>query len=219
MILKPNEQKLVKVKAPFVDGISGMAIIKIIDGGTYKTLLIKLKLTFNRAILDIMNKGKDTMILRPEEMIGIIDLRSLGYYKIKQGILQQNLSRYYRFKKAEKLCKYFNKFVNTLKKEREQKSLIDKYPWLDPDDERKCMMNREILEKYINLNNSCLDKEEKIKVMDMLYKYREAFSLGDEIGTCPNIEVKIDVTDKSPFFIRLYHVREEDKAFIDKEMK
>ena len=29
------------------------------------------------------------MILRPEEMIGIIDLRSLGYYKIKQGILQQ----------------------------------------------------------------------------------------------------------------------------------
>ena len=103
MILKLNEQKLVKVKAPFVDEISGMAIIKIIDGGTYKTLLIKLKFSHNRAILDIMNKGKDTMILRPEEMIGIIDLRSLGYYQIKQGILQQNFSRYYRFKEAEKL--------------------------------------------------------------------------------------------------------------------
>ena len=78
MILKLNEQKLVKVKAPFVDEISGMAIIKIIDGGTCSTLLIKLKFTHNRAILDIMNKGKNTMILRPEEMIGIIDLRSLG---------------------------------------------------------------------------------------------------------------------------------------------
>ena len=78
VILKPNEQKLVKVKAPFVDEISGMAIIKIIDGGTYSTLLIKLKFTCNRGTLDIMNKGKDTMILRPEEMIGIIDLRSLG---------------------------------------------------------------------------------------------------------------------------------------------
>ena len=55
--------------------------------------------------------------------------------------------------------------------------------------------------------------------MDALYKYREAFSLRDEIGTCLNIEVEIDVTDKSPFFIRPYHVREEDKAFIDKEMK
>ena len=159
------------------------------------------------------------MILRPKEMIGIIDLRSLGYYKIKQGILQQNLSRYYRFKEAEKLCEYFNKFVNMLKEEREQKSPTDKYPWLDPDDERKCMTDREILEKYINLNNSCLNKEEKTKVVDMLYKYREAFSLRDEIGTCLNIEVEIDVTDKSPFFIRPYHVRKEDKAFIDKEMK
>ena len=136
VILKPNEQKLVKVKAPFVDKISGLAIIKILDRGTYSTLLIKLEFTCNKAVLDIMNKGKDTMILRPDEMIGIIDLRSLGYYKIKQGILQQNLSRYYRFEKAEKHCEYFNKFVNTLKKQREQKSLIDKYPWLDPDDER-----------------------------------------------------------------------------------
>ena len=81
------------------------------------------------------------------------------------------------------------------------------------------MTDKEILEKYINLDNSCLRKEEKIKVMDMLFKYKKAFSLRDEIGTCPNIEVEIDVTDKSPFFIRLYHVREEDKAFVDKEMK
>ena len=50
----------------------------------------------------------------------------------------------------------------------------------------------------------------------MLYKYREAFNLRDEIGKCPNIEVEIEVTDKSPFFIRPYHVRKEDKAFIDK---
>ena len=46
--------------------------------------------------------------------------------------------------------------------------------------------------------------------MDMLYKYEEAFSLRDEIGTCPNIEVGIDVTDKFPFF-RPYLIREEDK--------
>ena len=82
----------------------------------------------NKAVLDIVNKGKDTMICRPEEMIGIIELRSLGYYKIKQGILQQNVSRHYRFKKAEKLCEYFNRFVNTLKKEKEQELPEDKYP-------------------------------------------------------------------------------------------
>ena len=53
----------------------------------------------------------------------------------------------------------------------------------------------------------------------MLYKYKEAFSLRDEKGTCPNIEVGMDVTDKYPFCIRPYHVREEDKKVIDKEMK
>ena len=127
-----------------------MAIIKILDGGTYSTLLIKLKFTCNKAVLDIMNKGKDTIVFKPGEMKGIIDLRSLEYYKIKQGIPQQNLSRYYRFEKAEKLCKYFNKFVNTLKKEREQKSPGDKYPWLDSDDNRRHMTDREILEKYMN---------------------------------------------------------------------
>ena len=108
VILKPDEQKLVKVKAPFIDKISGLAIIKIIDGSTYTTLLVKLKFTCNKAVLDIKNTGKETIFLRPKEMIGIVDIRSLGYYKIKQGTLQQNLSRYYRFEEAMKLCEYFN---------------------------------------------------------------------------------------------------------------
>ena len=81
------------------------------------------------------------------------------------------------------------------------------------------MTDRDILEKYIDLGTSCLNKEKKLKLMDMLYKYKEAFSLRDEIGTYPNIEVEIEVMDKSPFFIRPYHVREEDKVVIDKEMK
>ena len=63
------------------------------------------------------------------------------------------------------------------------------------------------------------NKQRENEVMDMVYKYKEAFSLRDEIGTCPNTEVEIDMMDKSPFFIRPYNVREEDQTFIDKEMK
>ena len=55
--------------------------------------------------------------------------------------------------------------------------------------------------------------------MDMLYKCKDAFSLRDDIGTYPNIEVEIDVTDKSPFFIRPYHVKEEVKNILDEERK
>ena len=140
----------------------------------------------------MVNNGTETMIFRPEKMIGIMNLRLLGYYKIKQGILQQNLSKYYRFERTEKLREYFNNFVNTLKKE----SLPEEnYPWLDPSDEQKYMTDREILYKYIDLENSCLTNEERKEVMEMLYKYREAFSLRDEIGMCPNIEVNTEVTN------------------------
>ena len=64
------------------------------------------------------------------------------------------------------------------------------------------MTDGEILEKYINLDNTCLTEKEKEEIMDTLYKYKEAFSIRDERGTCPSIEVGIDVMDKSPFFFR-----------------
>ena len=93
IILKPKEQKLIKVTPPFIDEMSGLAIVEILDGVTHSTLLIKLKFTSNAAIIDTVNNGTETMIFRPKEMLGIVDLRSLGYCKIKQGILQQNLSK------------------------------------------------------------------------------------------------------------------------------
>ena len=51
-------------------------------------------------------------------MLGILNLRSLESYKIKQGILKQNISKDYRFESADALCEQFNKFINALKKER-----------------------------------------------------------------------------------------------------
>ena len=78
------------------------------------------------------------------------------------------------------------------------------------------MADKEILDKYIDLEKSCLMGKEKEEVMEMLYKYKDTFSLRDEIGTYPYIKVEIEVTDKFPFFIRPYHVKEEDKALIDR---
>ena len=95
--LKPKEQSLIKVDTPFLDKISGLAIMKVLDKSSQSTMMLKLKFTWDLATLDITNSGLDTIIFDPNEMLGILDLRSLGYYKIKQGILQQNLSKYYRF--------------------------------------------------------------------------------------------------------------------------
>ena len=81
------------------------------------------------------------------------------------------------------------------------------------------MTDREILGKYINLEGSCLTKLEKQKLRNLIYEYKDAFSLRDELGTCPNIKVEIDVNNNSPFFIRPFHAKEEDKAILDIEMK
>ena len=148
-------------------------------------------------------------------MLGILDLRSIGYYKIKQGILQQNVSKCYRFESADTLCEHFNTFINTLRQERKDEVKED-YPGLDPSDEMRYMSAKRILEIYTDLDKSCLADTEKKQAKDMLYKYKEAFSLRNEIGTCLNIEVVIDVTDKSPFLVRPYHVKEEHKKFIGK---
>ena len=52
----------------------------------------------------------------------------------------------------------------------------------------------------------------------MLKQKRDAFSLRDEIGTCPYFEVKLQLRDDTPFFVRLYPIREEQKPIVQREM-
>ena len=218
VIIKPGENKLIPIEAPFIEEISGMAIVKIIDQGQKTPMMLKLKFIRNKATLDITNNTRETVIFDKKTSIGILDLRLLGYYKIKQGVLQQNLNKYYQFEEIDKVCVEFNKMVEVMRQE-EKNDSEKRYPWLDDTDERKYMTDEEILDKFINLKDSCLDEKERKQVMKILYAYKDVFSLRDEIGTCPNIEVNIEVTDNLPFFIRPYHVKEEDRAVLDKEMR
>ena len=210
MVVKPKEWKF--IEARFVDEILGLAIVKILDNKEQCMVVLKIKSVRNQASLDVTNNMQETNIFEPKQILGILDLRSLGYYKIKQGVLQQNLSKCYHFESTEKLCEEFNTLVNEIKEE-EKELKRDKYPWLDDSDERRHMTDKEILDKYIDLDSSCLTELEKMKVRDMIYEYREAFSLGDKIGTCPNIEIDIDVTDRTPFFIRPYNVKEKIREY------
>ena len=215
--IAPKMQKMVVIEAPFVEELSGMAIVKILDMKEQTTNMIKLKFIRNKAVFKITNNTHNPVTFGQREMIGVVDLRSLGFYKIKQEVLQEHLGKHYHFEVADDVCNQYNRFVNLMRKEEENSK--GKYPWLEDTDKRKYIMDREILDKYINLDNSCLTKVEKTQVRYLLYKYKDAFSLRGEIGLCPNIKIEIDVTDKSPFFIRPFHANEEDKIILDKEMK
>ena len=95
----------------------------------------------------------------------------------------------------------------------------DPYPWLAEDDPRGFQSDAEILFEKIDLKDSALTKKEKAKLMKMILKYRDAFSLRDEIGTCPNLTADIKVIDESPFFVRPFPLLEGDKPFMDKQME
>ena len=88
-------------------------MVKLLDKLIQRIIMLKVKFLRNTAMLDITNSSPKTIILNPEEVIGILDLRSLGYYKIKQGVLQQNLSRYYNFESSEEVHDQFNNLINS----------------------------------------------------------------------------------------------------------
>ena len=94
----------------------------------------------------------------------------------------------------------------------------DKYPWLDPDDPRRNMTDKEILRMKLNLKDSILNEKEKEEFLMKVEQFTDVFSLRDEIGTCPFIEVHLKLKDETPFFVRPYPMREEQKKVIQKEM-
>ena len=99
--IAPKLQKMVIVEAPFKAELSGMAMVKILDMKEQTTNMIKLKFIRNKAVLKIINKTQETVTFGRTEMMGIVDLRSLGFYKIKQEVLQEHLSRHNHFELAD----------------------------------------------------------------------------------------------------------------------
>ena len=67
------------------------------------------------------------------------------------------------------------------------------------------MTDQEILEKYVDLSDSDLSHAEKKSLYKVLLKCKEAFSVRDEIGLCPNMEIELELNDETPIFIRPFH--------------
>ena len=152
---------MVTIEAPFIEELSGMAMVTILDMKEQTTNMIKLKFIRNKAVLKITNKTHETVTFGRTEMMNIVYFRSLGFHKIKQEVLQEHLGKHYHFKLADDVYHQYNRFVNL--KRKEEGNSEGKFPWLEDTDQRKYMTDREILDKYVNLDNSCLTKVEKCR--------------------------------------------------------
>ena len=225
--LKPGCKRFVKCIAPFPTTLTGQAIIKIVQG--LRTITVQCKIHNNLAVLDLVNTSKTTMLFSTDSALGIVDIRSLGFYSIKHATLQYNLFKQLpQYNKiaddhAEQIkTKHVPKqgsHVEHVSQQKLQQSADDPYPWLDSQDPRRDMSDEEILRKYIDLSQSILNDSVKEELMQIILNHKSAFSLRDEIGECPNIKIDIEVIDESPFFVRPFPFSEEDKPIMDKQMQ
>ena len=188
--LKPGCKRFVKCIAPFPTTLTGTAIIKIVQG--LRTITVQCKIHNNLGVLDLVNTSKTTMLFSTDSALGIVDIRSLGFYNIKHATLQYNLSK--QLPQYNKIATHHAEQIKTkhvpkqgshvehVSQQKLQQSADDPYPWLDSQDPRRDMSDEEILRKYIDLNQSILNDSEKKELMQIILNHKSAFSLRDEIG-------------------------------------
>jgi len=197
--------------------ISGYVICKLYDGDL--TTTIKLKFVRGIAVINIQTKQLNQVLkLDPTAPLGVADLRSIGYFHVSGKTIYEALKDEMTLIDAHQTCDQFNRLVHA-EKLRTKMSSPEQYPWLEDDDWRKSASDEEILRKQIDLSNSHLSKQEKEDLMDLCLKHKEAFSLRDEVGECPYIRVHIELHDKTPFFVRPFPAKEENKPLIDRQME
>ena len=219
-----GEKAYIKVRAPFCDKLSGMICTKFFGRDMVYTLRVKFQ--DNQGVVQFRNGSNEIAQLRKDKAVGILDLRSIGYFKVgyQKMVNVAELSKafkmfHYKQIKCEAMTedwptsdqyvrvtgRYGNergKEMHENKKQNEIDRRLDPYPWLAEDDPRRHQTDEEILYEKVDLSNSALSRKEKTRLMKMVIKYRNAFSLRDEIGECPNLEADIKVIDDSPFFVK-----------------
>ena len=217
--VKPGGKAYLKIRMPFVEKLSGRALYKVFAGDINYTL--KLKVQDNQAVVEFKNKSNTTAELRKKTVLGILDLRSVGYFKVgyqKMVTMAESGNNFHMYHyqqiamgEPKAGCGLYFKMScdrtppqNTSnrseKSHREPRE--DPYPWLAEDDPRSFQSDAEILFEKVDLKDSALTKTKKAKLMKMILKYTDAFSLRDEIGAYPSLTADIKVIDESPFFIR-----------------
>ena len=75
-----GEKAYIKVKAPFCDKLSGLICAKFFSRDMVYTLRVKFQ--DNQGIVQFRNCSNETAQLRKDKAVGILDLRSNGYFKV-----------------------------------------------------------------------------------------------------------------------------------------
>ena len=220
VIIQPKGKKRIDAYMKFPTALTGMIIVKLT---TYCSYVVTAKVAVHKNTLsfEVVNTDDVPLTMPKNVPIGFGDARSLGFYHVSNNKVKDQLGKNYSFTPIH----LFQEQMNTISsqvarrfKPVRKNGVVDPYPWLEKDDPRRHMTDEEILEKTIDLSKSTMTVAEKKELMSIVKSHKAAFSLRDEIGECPNLTVKIDIVDDSPFFVCPFPIAEEDKPIMDRQM-
>ena len=148
---------LIKIKAPFGEMLSDRIMTKMF--GSEKAFTMKIRIENNQGCVQFVNKGHETIKLREHKAIGILDLRSVGYFKVSyQKLITMAESRQtfkvYHYQQVRKDPKeHLDDYHKMSKANRDEgcsarsqnnQDNTDKYPWLAKDDQE----DTKLMQKY-----------------------------------------------------------------------
>ena len=90
MTVQPGEVSIVWVEAPFCEPICGTGVAKFFCGDRVDTVMLRLINT--HGIVKYKNTSTKPVEINPDSPVGVMDLRSLGYFKVKYKDLVSHLS-------------------------------------------------------------------------------------------------------------------------------
>ena len=215
--LPPNGQTVIHLTGQLPTSFSsGFAVVHVKPlNNTLSIITTETEFINQTTCFTLRNTDHKSHTFTSQNPFGYFDTRSIGYYDPLTAT--QMLSSHHLIFPSH-LASISDQTYDRLIHEEPALGTQDPYPWLDPQDPRRFQTDRELLEQLIDLSESSLTPSEKEEFYDLLEQYKQAFSLRDEIGLAPHMQINLELTDTTPFFIRPFSVKEDMKPKIDKEM-
>ena len=216
-VIPPKSQNVIQLTGQLpLTFSSGFAVVHVLPLlNTLSIITTETEFLNQTTCFNLTNTNTTPRIFSQHIPFAYLDTRSIGYYDPSKALhmISQDPLIF-----TSNLASISEPYIDRLIHEEPPLDNKDPYPWLDPQDPRRFQTDRELLEQLIDLSESSLTDSEKEQFYDLLEEYKKAFSLRDEIGLAQGMEINLELTDTTPFFIRPFTVKEDMKPRIDKEM-
>ena len=141
---------------------------------------LRVKFQDNQGVIQFRNGSNETAHLRKNKAEGVLDLRSIGYFKVgyrKMVNVAESSKAFKMYHYQPIKCetktevgqymrirgRYSSEKGENDEKQTDSYQKSDPYPWLADDDPRRYQSDEEIMYERIDLSNSALSRKEKAR--------------------------------------------------------